>query len=69
MRHTKLACGCNIKEVTAGTTHFIHLINSGCEVMDYKKGKLHHCTRQETHGEKTRKEVSVLDVGGKPQRF
>ena len=27
-----------------------------------------HWTCQEPHGEKTRKEVSVLDVGGKPQK-
>ncbi len=32
---------------------------SGCEAKDSQKSKLNHCTSQEPHGEKTRKEVSV----------
>ena len=32
-----------------------------------RKKELNHCTSQEPNGEKTRKEVSVLDVGEKPQ--
>ncbi len=48
--------------------HFISFIYSGCEARDSQKSEPNHCTSQEPHGEKTRKEISVLDVGGKPQR-
>ena len=34
---------------------------------DSQKRELNHCTSQEPKVEKTRKEVSVLDVEGKPQ--
>ncbi len=49
--------------------HFISFIDSGCEAKDSQKSELNHYTSQEPKGEKTRKEVSVLDVGGKPQRI
>ncbi len=49
--------------------HFISFIDSGCEAKDSQKSELNHYTSQEPSGEKTRKEVSVLDVGGKPQRI
>ena len=39
--------------------------NSGCEAKDPKKSEFHHCIKK-PNVEKTRKEVSVLDVGGKP---
>ncbi len=51
------------------TFHFIAFIHSGCEAKDSQKSELNRYTSQEPHGEKTRKEVSVLDVGGKPQRI
>ena len=35
---------------------------------DSQKSDLNHCTSQEPNGEKTRKEVLDLEVGGKPQR-
>lgn len=41
---------------------------AGCEAKDAQKRKLNRCTSQVTYGEKTIKEVLVLDVGGKPQR-
>ena len=31
--------------------------------------KLNHCSSQEPNGEKKKKEVSILDVGEKPQRI
>ena len=46
-----------------------HLTYSGCEARDSQKSKLNHCTSQEPNGEKTGKEVSGLDVEGKPQRI
>ncbi len=61
--------------------HFVHLfihsfiylnINSGYEVEDSLKSKPNQCpdcTSQEPNGEKTRKEVSVLNVRGKLQRI
>ncbi len=45
-----------------------HLIYSGCDAKDSQKRELNHCTSQEPNVEKTRKEVSVLDVGGKPKK-
>ncbi len=48
--------------------HFIYYF-SGCEAKDSKKSELNHYTSQEPNGEKTRKEVSVLNVGGKPHRI
>ena len=38
-------------------------------VNDSQKSKLNHFISQELNREKTMKEVSVLDVGGKPQRI
>ena len=48
-----------------------HLLffKSGCEAKDSWKSKLNYYTSQEPNEEKTRKEVSVLEVGGKPQRM
>ena len=46
----------------------INLISSCCEAKDSKKSKLNYCTSQEHNREKTRNDVSVLDVGGKSQR-
>ncbi len=46
------------------------LINSGCEAKDSQKRGLNHWTSQEPHGEKTRNEGSVLDVGRKiPENY
>ena len=42
----------------------LYFISSGCEVKDSQKSKLNHCTSQELHGEKIRKEVSVLYLRG-----
>ena len=46
---------------------FISFINSGCEANDSQKSTYNHCNNLEPNEEKTRKEVSVLDVGEKPQ--
>ncbi len=48
---------------------YFSFINSGCEDKDSQKSELNHCTSQEPSGEKTREEVSVLDVGWKPPRI
>ncbi len=49
--------------------HLISFLNSGCEAKDSQKSELNRYTSKEPPGEKTRKEVSVLDVGGKAQRI
>ncbi len=43
-------------------------IGSGCEAKDSQESECNHYmyTNQEPYGEKTRKEVSVFDVGEKP---
>ncbi len=46
---------------------YISFINSR-KAKDYQKSELNHCTSQEPNGEKAMNKVSVLDVGGKPQR-
>ena len=40
-----------------------------CKAKESLKNKLNRCTSQAPNREKTRKEVSVLDVGRKPQRI
>ncbi len=47
----------------------IYFIQSDCKAKDSQKSELNHYTSQEPNGEKTMKEVSVLDVGGKHQRI
>ena len=34
-----------------------------------QKTELNHCTSQEPNGDKTKKNVSVLNVGGKPKKI
>ncbi len=47
-----------------------HLLILVVKRKDSQKSELNHCTSQEPSGEKTRKEVSVLDVGGKtPENY
>ncbi len=48
---------------------FIYLLILDVKPRTLRKSELNHYTSQETHGEKTMKKVSVLDVGGKPQRI
>ncbi len=44
---------------------FISFIDSNCEAKDSQKSELNHYTSQEPKGEKTKEEVSVLDVAEK----